>query len=117
MTWVFGVTKAIRVFTIFVLLQPFCSLPYMDDLSIEVLTDTDISKLKAQLSVRFEMKHLGAASVCLGLQIHRDPGAKLLHRAQPAYTSSFLERFGMVHCKPYATPMDAAIDSKPAAQQ
>ena len=45
---------------------------YVDDMLIAAKDMSEISKLKAQLSVEFEMKDLGAAKKILGMEIHRD---------------------------------------------
>eukprot|EP00171_Calliarthron_tuberculosum_P021440 IDg21440t1 len=64
--------------------------------------------IKGNFSMRFEMKDMGEARVCLGLEIHRDRLKQKLHVSQKSYTETVLERFGMHIYKPVATPMEAS---------
>ena len=78
---------------------------YVDDL---LLAGNDIEAIlwmKGELNNRFEMKDLGEAKVCLGLEIVRDRKSKTLRVSQTKYTKSVLERFGMQDSRPVPTPM------------
>ena len=50
----------------------FIILVYVDDMLIASKSMEEISRLKAQLSRKFEMKDLGAEKHILGMEIHRD---------------------------------------------
>ncbi len=79
---------------------------YVDDLLIAGSNKHDISKIKRELSSRFEMKDLGPATTMLGIEISRDRAARKLFINQQEYTNTVLERFGMENSKPVATPME-----------
>jgi hypothetical protein len=49
--------------------SPIYLLLYVDDLLIAAKSKKEISTLKAQLSIEFEMKDLGAARKILGMEI------------------------------------------------
>ena len=71
--------------------------------------------MKTELHNRFEMKDLGEAKVCLGLEISRDREQKKLWLGQTEYANAVLDRFGMHDCKPISTPMDpnaSYVDNK-----
>ncbi len=89
---------------------------YVDDLLIAGSDKNDISKIKGELSSRFEMKDLGPATTMLGVEISRDRTAKKLFINQQEYTNTVLERFGMENSKPVATPMEKD-DSSPTEDQ
>ena len=79
---------------------------YVDDLLIAGDDKSGIAWIKGELSKRFEMKDLGEAKTCLGLEITRDRANRTLKLSQSAYAADVLERFGMTQCKPVATPME-----------
>ena len=85
---------------------------YVDDLLLATKTMRQISWLKKMLSDRFEMKDLGEAKVCLGLEITTDRKAKKLFLTQESYMQKIVEKFGMSDCKPFATPIDEPKSSK-----
>ena len=62
--------------------------------------------MKGELNKWFEMKDLGEAKVCIGLEIQRDRAAKTLSLTQTKYASNVLERFRMSTCNPSLTPME-----------
>ncbi len=64
---------------------------------------------KAELRKRFEMKDLGEARVCLGIEITQDRANRTLHLSQQKYSESVLERFGMHNAKPVPTPMESGF--------
>ena len=80
---------------------------YVDDLLLAGSSVERIQQLKLELHKRFEMKDLGEAKVCLGLEIHRNRSERKLWLAQSKYANTVLARFGMDTCKPVHTPMDA----------
>eukprot|EP00171_Calliarthron_tuberculosum_P002468 IDg2468t1 len=65
---------------------------YVDDMLIAAKDSASIAQIKGEFSRRFEMKDLGEASVCLGLEIHRNRANRTLHLSQKSYTNTVLER-------------------------
>ena len=82
---------------------------YVDDLLIAGNDSKAIAWIKGELRKRFEMKDLGEARVCLGLEITRDRANRTLHLSQKKYTQSVLERFRMHDAKPVPTPMESGF--------
>lgn len=66
--------------------------------------DAMIKKLKGHLSVKFEVKDLGAVKYCLGLEFTRSKN--IIAISQRGYILEILERFGMSECKPVTTPLE-----------
>uniref|UniRef100_A0A2N9IFF3 Integrase catalytic domain-containing protein n=1 Tax=Fagus sylvatica TaxID=28930 RepID=A0A2N9IFF3_FAGSY len=62
-------------------------------------------RLKSLLHKEFEMKDLGAAKKILGMEIHRDRGARKLWLSQKNYIRKVLEKFSMLDAKPMSTPL------------
>uniref|UniRef100_A0A2N9HW07 CCHC-type domain-containing protein n=1 Tax=Fagus sylvatica TaxID=28930 RepID=A0A2N9HW07_FAGSY len=62
-------------------------------------------RLKSLLHKEFEMKDLGAAKKILGMEIHRDRGARKLWLSQKNYIRKVLEKFSMLDAKPVSTPL------------
>ena len=83
---------------------------YVDDLLIAGNNTDAIKWLKSQLRSRFDMKDLGDARKCPGLEITRDRARKRLNLSQSAYCDGILERFGMEDCRAVATPMEEQRD-------
>ena len=79
---------------------------YVDDLLLAAKTRTQISWMKNMLRERFDMKDLGEARVCLGLEITRNRDERKLWLSQQSYMEKIVERFGMNESKPVATPME-----------
>ncbi|XP_059073404.1 uncharacterized mitochondrial protein AtMg00810-like [Cryptomeria japonica] len=92
---------------------------YVDDLLITG-EDNLIDKCKKDLVAEFDMKDMGLLHYFLGLEIIQNKDHIFL--SQKKYISDILNRFGMVDCKPLATPMetnlhklkDEAENSEPA---
>jgi transposase InsO family protein len=80
---------------------------YVDDLIILANDLPALEKLKTDLAERFEMKDLGEAQFCLGIQIVRDRARKTISINQSVYIEGILKKFGMAECKPIGTPLDA----------
>ena len=68
--------------------------------------NAEISRLRDELSIRFEMKNLGEAHSFLGLEIVKTAGYFL---CQGSYASSLLERFGMADSTSTATHMEPQL--------
>uniref|UniRef100_A0A2N9F5E5 CCHC-type domain-containing protein n=1 Tax=Fagus sylvatica TaxID=28930 RepID=A0A2N9F5E5_FAGSY len=64
-----------------------------------------LKQLKSLLHKEFEMKDLGAAKKILGMEIHRDRGARKLWLSQKNYIRKVLEKFSMLDAKPVSTPL------------
>ena len=79
---------------------------YVDDLLLAGSHLDAITWIKGELNKRFEMKDLGEAKVCIGLEIHRSRGTKTLSLTQSKYASNVLDRFRMKSCNPTSTPME-----------
>ena len=69
-------------------------------------TASQIDWIKPKLCDRFDMKDLGEAKVCLGLEMSRDRNQKRLWLTQQSYMEKIVDRFSMSDCKPVATPME-----------
>lgn len=85
---------------------------YVDDLLIAGSDKSEVAKIKRELSDRFEMKDLGAATIIVGIEIKRDRERKSLTISQHEYTQKVLARFGMENSKTVATPMERPSKSK-----
>ena len=77
---------------------------YVDDMLIAAKSKSEVQKLKAQLSVEFDMKDLGVAKKILGMEISRDREKKKLSLSQKSYIEKILSRFGMSASKAIDTP-------------
>jgi len=63
----------------------------------------EIVQKKENLFVRFHMKELGQLNHFLGLEVDRTQEGIFLH--QQKYSRDLLKKFGMLECKPIATPI------------
>ena len=79
---------------------------YVDDMLLAAKTRDRVDWMKHKLKERFDMKDLGPARLCLGLEISRDRPKRQLFLSQSEYSKNILERFGMSDSKPVATPME-----------
>ncbi|GJZ45341.1 cysteine-rich receptor-like protein kinase 8 [Tanacetum coccineum] len=79
-------------------------LVYVDDLLITGNDQTQISKLKAQLSSIFHMKDLGEINYFLGLEVCRSSQGIFI--SQHKYTRELLKESGVLNNKPYKLPID-----------
>jgi Reverse transcriptase (RNA-dependent DNA polymerase) len=83
---------------------------YVDDLLIACGDIAYLAEIKAALSQRFEMKDLGEAKMCLGLEISRNRKDGDLTLSQAKYIGSVLSRYGMDSAYGAHTPMEAGAD-------
>ena len=76
---------------------------YVDDL---LITGEEhlIKKCKQELTAEFEMKDLGLLHYFLGLEVWQQDNYIILNQGK--YTIDILTKFGMMECKPTATPME-----------
>lgn len=84
---------------------------YVDDLLLIGNSKEQISKLKREFRMKFEMKDLGPVELMLGIQIKRDRSNRKLFITQKNYIEHILRRFGMQDSKSVSTPMEK-ISSK-----
>lgn len=70
---------------------------YVDDIIITEDNEAEISRLKNEISIRFEMKNLGQASYFLGLEIKESDQGYFI--SQKNYAGKLLQRFGMGESK------------------
>lgn len=77
---------------------------YVDDIMVATKNPRNIQKFQEQLSREFEVRSLGPAGYCLGLEFSR--GGDEISIRQKGYICDILERFGMSDCKPVSTPME-----------
>jgi hypothetical protein len=78
---------------------------YVDDMLIAAKSMCEVNRLKSLLHKEFEMKDLGAAKKILGMEIHKDRGARKLWLSQKNYIRKVLEKFSMLDAKPVSTPL------------
>ncbi|KAL4291090.1 hypothetical protein GQ457_14G002100 [Hibiscus cannabinus] len=93
--------------SLFVKLEPgshLLILLYVDDMIITGDNKAEISKLKNDLSTRFEMKSLGEVGCFLGLEIKKSDDGYFI--SQETYAKKLLQRFGLGEAKEKATPME-----------
>lgn len=79
---------------------------YVDDMIITGDNDAEISRLRHDLSVRFEMKILGEVGCFLGLEVAKSDGYFV---SQCGYATSLLTRFGLKDSREMATPMEPSL--------
>ncbi|GAB1867410.1 Reverse transcriptase Ty1/copia-type domain-containing protein [Camponotus japonicus] len=83
---------------------------YVDDLLVVSWNDTLIAGLAKYLSKKFEVRDLGRAKYCLGIEFsHEESGIKM---NQKGYINDILKRFGMVDSRPVSTPIDLGLKLK-----
>ncbi len=89
---------------------------YVDDLLVAGQSLDNIAWVKIELGKRHQVKGLGEANICLGIQICRDRAARTLTIDQTAYIRTILPRFDLENCRTVNTPAesnDAFISTAP----
>ena len=81
----------------------------IDDLTITVINDNIICKIKANLMKIFKMKDLGELHWLLNLKIEWDRTSKLISFSQEAYIDKILSWFDLQDSKMHITPIDPNI--------
>lgn len=76
---------------------------HVDDFLVFSNSDREKNNLKAALQSEFDIKDLGVANHCLGLDIEQDEGTRI---NQKTFIKDLLAKFNMVDAKPAATPME-----------
>jgi transposase InsO family protein len=79
---------------------------YVDDILILSSNSANASAIKTWLNTNYEMKDLGELHYFLGIKIDRDINAGYSILSQENYAREVLTRFGMIDCKPVATPLE-----------
>lgn len=79
-------------------------LTYVDDLLLASSNLSWISEVKEGLRGSFEVKDLGLAKFCLGIEINQDKDRIML--TQKGYIREILGRFGMSACNSVTTPSE-----------
>ncbi|KAJ9561371.1 hypothetical protein OSB04_006531 [Centaurea solstitialis] len=77
---------------------------YVDDIIMTGDDLDEINKLKAYLSLEFEMKDLGALKYFLGMEVARNQEG--ISVSQRKYVLDLLTETGMMGCRPANTPME-----------
>lgn len=75
----------------------------MDDILIASRDSERADQVMRGLSKQFEIKDLGEAKYCLGIEIRQE--GKHIRLSQAGYIREILNRFGMTDCKPSRTPL------------
>lgn len=79
-------------------------LVYVDDLLVAAQDMATIMAIKNQLSIQFEIKDLGRASYCLGLEINQQNDTIVLKQSN--YIRDLLNQYGMQNCNAVKTPAE-----------
>src|SRR5205814_6321418 len=88
---------------------------FVDDALIFAKGLNPLSRLKQQLTQKYEMTDLGEAKCFLGLEIRRNRATRMLHISQTSYVNKILSRFGMADCNGITIPMEASSNLRAAA--
>lgn len=80
---------------------------YVDDFLIFYQNESCLAQLKSYLSSTFNMKDIGLAKGCIGMNIHQ--GKDFIELDQCMYIQEILKRFGMEDSKPVGTPSDTSV--------
>lgn len=89
---------------------------YVDDMLVAATDKAVISKLKKDLSEKFEMKDLGEARKILGMEINRDRSVGALWLSQEGYLNRILETYNMQEAKSVMTPLGAHLKMQNATE-
>lgn len=77
---------------------------YVDDILFACRSQKKVIHLQNKLSEFVEIKDLGEAKYCLGIEFSQR-NSEITMR-QRGYVNELLQRYGMVECKAVSTPMD-----------
>lgn len=80
---------------------------WVDDVILFTSQQTDVNELKGKLKLKLNMKDLGKASQCVGLNITRSQNMIMLD--QEKYIKEILSRFNMSDCKTVKTPVEVGL--------
>ena len=79
---------------------------YVDDIILAGKGNKKMKEVKEALAKQFDIKDMGRLHYFLGMKILQDDQSGDVWIGQPAYTESFLKKFGMFESKPVSTPVD-----------
>ena len=82
---------------------------YVDDMLLVGNNMDVIKEVKMQLSSKFDMKDLSAASLILGMEIKRNRVDRKLWLNQRKYIETILHRFNMQECKSVKVPIPVGL--------
>jgi hypothetical protein len=82
---------------------------YVDDLLIACADKPILDTIKQALSMKFEMKEMGEAQKCLGLEIFRCRKDGILTVSQSEYAKMVLARYEMAEVYGANTPMECVL--------
>nr|GEU88102.1 ribonuclease H-like domain-containing protein [Tanacetum cinerariifolium] len=82
----------------------YALLVYVDDIIITGNNSSEIEKLKAFLNTKFRIKDLGRLKYFLGIEVIDTKNGLCL--SQRKYCLDLLTEFGLLACKPSATPLE-----------
>lgn len=77
---------------------------YVDDILMASTDSGWVDEVKEKLLEEFEIKDLGLAKHCLGLEINQ--GEDFITVTQSGYIQNILDTFGMNECNPISTPAE-----------
>ncbi|GMG15655.1 unnamed protein product [Phytophthora fragariaefolia] len=78
---------------------------YVDDIVVVSQRESDSDWVMQKLAEQFEIKDMGPAKKCLGINIDQTETDIYLH--QTAKIDSLLVKLGMENCRPVPTPMES----------
>ena len=81
----------------------------IDNLTITVINDTIVCKIKADLMKIFKVKDLGELHWLLNLKIEQNRTSKLITFSQEAYIDEILSQFNLQDSKTHITPIDPNV--------
>lgn len=84
---------------------------YVDDLLVASNDETSMMKLKNGLKSAFQIKDLGKAKYCLGIEIKQEDSEISL--CQKRYIDELLKKFNMSNCNPQSTPASPTSKLQP----
>lgn len=77
---------------------------YVDDIIYTSSSTLLVDEFKSQMMNEFEMSDMGLLHYFLGLEVYQAEDGIFI--SQRKYAKDFLNKFGMLNCKPAATPMN-----------
>lgn len=87
--------------------EPLLILIYVDDILKFYHNKKDINVIRKGLLQEFEVRDLGAARYCLGIEITRSGDQIAI--SQSNYIQKLLSRFRMEDCNPVSTPVESVV--------
>ncbi|CAH2083649.1 unnamed protein product [Euphydryas editha] len=87
---------------------------WVDDLILLTSNKVERNKIKNKLMQYLEMKDLGKASQCVGLNITRDGDTIMIDQGK--YIRDVLTKYGMSDCKPCKTPIEVGLKFTKSAE-